>query len=175
MKCPYCQYHDTRVVDSRAVNDGVRRRRQCLSCDSRFTTYERFQSNTFLIVKKDERREEFCRDKLVSGVRKACTKRPVSDEDIERLVDAVEEDLHEMGKVEVPSSMVGALVMQQLRDLDRIAYIRFASVYRAFADVESFREEVDALVEGRGDVPAAQLPLISADDFVVSVRNRKVA
>jgi len=172
MKCPFCEYQDSRVIDSRSVNEGVRRRRQCLHCGSRFTTYERVQSNSFLVVKKDGRREEFSRDKLVTGIRKACAKRPVADEDIERLVDKVEEELHQVGKVEVSSATVGALVMRYLRDLDRIAYIRFASVYRAFADVESFKEEVDALVQGLGKAPAAQLPLIATEGLVISAKKR---
>ena len=172
MNCPYCTYDDSKVVDSRGASDGVRRRRQCLRCGSRFTTYERVQSNSFLVIKKDGRREEFSRDKLATGIRKACTKRPVADEDIEDVVDKVEDELHGLGRVEVPSLSIGGLVMGHLRDLDHIAYVRFASVYRAFADVESFKEEVDALVEGRGRVPEAQLPLMSPEDLIVTERNR---
>jgi len=168
VKCPFCGYHDSRVVDSRAVNEGVRRRRQCLNCDSRFTTYERVQSNSFLVIKKDGRREGFSRDKLTTGIRMACAKRSVANQDIERLVDRVEEELHQLGRVEVSATTIGALVMQYLRELDRIAYVRFASVYREFADVERFKEEVDALVNGVGKIPAAQLPLISAAELVTS-------
>jgi transcriptional repressor NrdR len=163
MICPYCGFEDSKVVDSRSVGDGIRRRRECLKCGARFTTYERFQAVTFSVIKKDKRREEFSREKLVAGIRKACAKRPVSHQDIERLADQVESDLHQLGRVEVPSSAIGELVMRYLRDLDRIAYVRFASVYRKFADVESFKDEIDALLKGhepedRG--AAAQLPLL---------------
>jgi len=163
MICPYCGFQDSKVVDSRSVGDGIRRRRECLKCGARFTTYERFQAATFSLIKKDKRREEFSRDKLMAGIRKACAKRPVSHQDIERLVDQVESDLHQMGRVEVPSSAVGELVMKYLKALDRIAYIRFASVYRKFADVESFKEEIDALLKGHSSEDrdtVAQLPLI---------------
>lgn len=172
MKCPYCEHDNSKVVDSRGVNEGIRRRRQCLHCGSRFTTYERVQSNSFLVIKKDGRREEFSRDKLAAGIRKACTKRPVADEDIERLIDKVEEELHQLGRVEVQGTTIGALVMEHLRELDRIAYIRFASVYREFADIESFIQEVDALVQGQGRIPAAQLPLISPEGFLISAKSR---
>ena len=172
MKCPYCEYQDSKVIDSRSVNEGVRRRRQCLHCGSRFTTYERVQAASFLVVKKDGRREEFSRDKLTTGIRKACTKRSIANEDIERLVDKVEEELHQLGKVEVSSTTVGGLVMEHLRELDRIAYIRFASVYREFADVESFKQEVDALVQGQGKIPTAQLPLIAPEESPVSTKSR---
>jgi transcriptional repressor NrdR len=172
MKCPYCGFQDSKVIDSRAINDGVRRRRECLHCSSRFTTYERVQSNSFLLVKKDGRREEFSRDKLTAGIRKACTKRPVADEDIERMVDRIEEEIHRLGRVEVSSPMVGGLVMEHLREIDRIAYIRFASVYREFADVESFKEEVEALVQGQGWIPAAQLPLILPGGVATSAKVR---
>jgi len=172
VKCPFCGYDDSKVVDSRAVNDGVRRRRQCLNCDSRFTTYERIQSASFLVVKKDGRREDFSRDKLAAGIRKACAKRQVANEDIEQLVDEVEKELHQLGSIEVTGATIGAFVIERLRDLDRISYVRFASVYRAFADVESFKTEVDALVSGVGVVPAAQLSLIPAADLVVSGRRR---
>ncbi|RLC93749.1 MAG: transcriptional repressor NrdR [Chloroflexi bacterium] len=172
MKCPYCAHDDSRVIDSRSVNDGVRRRRQCVGCGARFTTYERVESNSFLVVKKDGRREEFSREKLATGIRKACAKRPVSNQDLEGLVDRVEEELHQLGRIEVPVSTIGALVMDHLRELDRIAYIRFASVYREFADVESFKDEVEALARGSGRVPAAQLPLIPTEQLVVPARGR---
>jgi len=145
------------------VSDGVRRRRQCLKCGARFTTYERLETTGLYILKKDGRREDYSREKLLSGIKKACTKRPVSEDDIEALVNTVEEDLHRLGKIEVRSSKVGSLVMQYLKELDRVAYIRFASVYRAFADLDSFKEEVDALEDGYGRVSAAQLPLIDDD------------
>ena len=173
MKCPYCEYQDSKVIDSRSINDGVRRRRQCLHCDSRFTTYERVQADSFLVIKKDGRREEFNRDKLTAGIRKACTRRPISSEAIERLVDRIEGDLHQSGKAEVNSSTIGGSVMDYLRELDRIAYIRFASVYREFADVEHFKQEVDALVQEEEQNPAAQLPLIPRGEFIASTNRNK--
>ncbi len=170
MICPYCQYQDSKVVDSRSVSGGVRRRRQCLHCGSRFTTYERVQSNGFLVVKKDGRREEFSRDKLTAGIGKACAKRPVTDEEIGRLVGRIEEELHQLGRAEVSTSTIGGLVVGYLRELDRIAYIRFASVYREFADIESFKEEADALIQGHGTVSAAQLPLMPDEQSLIPVK-----
>jgi len=172
MNCPYCQYRDSKVIDSRGINEGVRRRRQCLHCGSRFTTYERVQANSFLVVKKDGRREEFSRDKLTTGIRKACTKRPVANEDIERLVDRIEEELHQLGRIEVPSATIGGLVMGHLRELDRIAYIRFASVYREFADVESFKQEIDTLQSPEPRISTAQLPLIPGEEFLASAKRQ---
>ena len=161
MKCPYCGHSDSKVTDSRNANEGIRRRRQCLLCDRRFTTYERVQAD-LSVIKKDGRREEFQREKLTAGVRKACTKRPVSEESIEKMADEIEAELQEMGKLEVTSATIGELVMERLRELDRVAYIRFASVYRQFADIETFREEVEALAQGRqlSPFPTAQLSLI---------------
>jgi transcriptional repressor NrdR len=177
MKCPYCGYQDSKVIDSRGINEGVRRRRQCLHCGSRFTTYERVQANGFLVMKKDGRREEFSREKLATGIRKACTKRPIANEAIEELVDKIEEELHQSGKAEVPSSTIGGLVMRYLKELDRIAYIRFASVYREFADVESFKQEVDALTQSAEPaVSAAQLPLLPQEGVLTSAKKpRKVS
>ena len=160
MKCPYCSYQESKVIDSRSVSDGIRRRRQCLKCDSRFTTYEKINTGSFLVTKKDGRREEFNHDKLISGISKACVKRPISTDIIEVLVDKIEGELHQLGKMEVPSSVIGELVMKYLKDLDRIAYIRFASVYRQFADVENFKEEVENLTRRRLPTSKAQLPLL---------------
>ncbi|HJX69543.1 MAG TPA: transcriptional regulator NrdR [Dehalococcoidia bacterium] len=173
MKCPYCEYQDSKVIDSRGIDGGVRRRRQCLHCGSRFTTYERTQGNSFLVIKKDGRREEFSRDKLALGIHKACTKRPIANEAIERLVDKIEDELHQLGKVEVTSSTIGGLVMDYLRELDRIAYIRFASVYREFADVEHFKQEVDALVGSPAKIPAAQLPLLPQGELLASAKRQR--
>lgn len=172
MMCPYCDYQDSKVIDSRSINGGVRRRRQCLRCGSRFTTYERVQANSFLVLKKDGRREEFNRDKLNKGIRKACTKRSIASEAIERLVDRIESELHQSGKVEVNSSIIGGLVMDYLRELDRIAYIRFASVYREFADVEHFKQEVDALVRSGEKIPSAQLPLIPQGEILATAKRK---
>ncbi len=165
MKCPYCTYYDSKVIDSRSVSDGVRRRRQCLNCEARFTTYERLETTGLYVIKKDGRREDFSREKLLSGIKKACTKRPISDAEIETLVTKVEEELHRLGTIEVRSSRIGSLAMLYLKELDRVAYIRFASVYRAFADLDSFKEEVDALEDSYGRVSAAQLPLIVYEGF----------
>ena len=161
------------MVDSRSIDAGIRRRRQCLDCGFRFTTYEKAQANSFMVIKKDGRREEFRRDKLIAGIRKACTKRPISSEAIERLVDGIELELHQMSKVEVPSSTIGELVMERLRELDRIAYIRFASVYRQFADVEEFKQEVDALVQLPEGAPVAQLPLLPQEEFTTSNKRKR--
>jgi len=127
-----------------------------------------------MVIKKDGRREEFSRDKLTAGIRKACAKRPVSNEDIEQLVDKIEEELHRLGKIEVSSSTVGELVIKYLKDLDRIAYIRFASVYREFADVESFRRELDALTRSP-ETPATQLPLLPGEGLLSSARKPRKA
>ncbi|MCD6358465.1 MAG: transcriptional repressor NrdR [Dehalococcoidia bacterium] len=159
MNCPYCDCQNSKVIDSRGVSDGVRRRRQCLRCNARFTTYERIQSNTFMVNKKDARREEFNRDKLITGIRKACAKRPISSERIVELVNCIEREINQMGQMEIPSSIIGELVMKHLKDLDRIAYIRFASVYREFTDFESFRKEVDNLSQKKNPLSSKpQLP-----------------
>lgn len=163
MKCPYCGHEDSRVTDSRNMDETVRRRRQCLGCGFRFTTYERVQTSKLIIIKKDRRREEFNREKLAGGIRKACEKRPLPTGAVEKLVDDIETELHRLGKVEIPSSAVGEIVMDRLRELDHIAYIRFASVYRAFADIGSLKQEVDTLVAG--SQLASQLPLISREEF----------
>jgi transcriptional repressor NrdR len=146
MKCPYCGYSDSKVVDSRDVNEGIRRRRQCLSCSERFTTYERLQPASLFIIKKDQRREEFNRQKLLGGIRKACEKRPLPTGSIEKVADEIEGELYHLGKVEIPSTLIGDMVMERLKALDYIAYIRFASVYREFADIKALKEAVDNLV-----------------------------
>lgn len=146
MNCPYCGHSDSRVIDSRDVNEGIRRRRQCLSCEARFTTYERIQPASLFIIKKDQRREEYNRDKLLGGIRKACEKRPLPTGTVEKLVDEIEAELYSFGKAEINSSRIGDMVMDRLKDLDYIAYIRFASVYREFADIKALKEAVDNLV-----------------------------
>ena len=146
MRCPYCASRDTKVVDKRDGDGVTRRRRRCESCAGRFTTYERPEMARLLIVKKDGRREEFSRAKLRAGIAKACAKRPVSAEAIERMVDEIEAELRRREGLEVPGTAVGELVMAKLRAVDKVAYIRFASVYRAFADVSSFEEEVRKLL-----------------------------
>lgn len=147
MKCPYCSHLDSKVVDSRDTETGaIRRRRECLSCHKRFTTYERVETVPLLVVKKDGRREEFNRDKLVNGLLMASKKRDVDRERIEQLVDDVENALRSRGAAEVPSRAIGEEVMQRLRDIDEIAYIRFASVYREFRDVSDVRGVMEELL-----------------------------
>ncbi len=165
MDCPYCNYHDSRVIDSRDVNDGIRRRRQCLKCDSRFTTYERLQPVSLFVIKKDQRREEFNRDKLLSGIRKACEKRPLPSGTVDKVADDIEAGLFGYGRVEIPTTVIGDMVMSRLQALDHIAYIRFASVYRDFTDITALKEEVDALVTGEPGISrsSSQLPLLSAE------------
>jgi transcriptional repressor NrdR len=160
MNCPFCSYADSKVIDSRDVNEGIRRRRQCLSCKARFTTYERLQPASLFIIKKDQRREEFNREKLLGGVHKACEKRPLPTGAIEKLVDEIEAELYHLGKTEVPSTMIGDIVMEKLKELDYIAYIRFASVYREFADISALKEAVDNLVVTQKTHLPGQLPLL---------------
>ena len=148
VKCPYCDIPDSKVTDSRTVGENVRRRRECIRCGLRFTTYERVQTTALLVVKRDERRQEFNRDKLLSQIVLACTKRPIPYRDIEKVVEDIEGQLLSMGRPEIKSSAIGEMVMERLRSLDRIAYIRWASVYRDFQDMESFEEMVKDL---RGD------------------------
>ena len=147
MKCPYCLNTKTRVLDKRDIVelDVIRRRRECQKCRKRFTTYERIELVGFSVVKKDGRRERFDRDKLVSGLLKACEKRPIPREDVERIVNEIEAELKNFEEKEVESSAIGQIVMQRLKDLDRVAYIRFASVYRDFQDIQSFEKELREL------------------------------
>ena len=144
MKCPYCQSNNTRVLDSRATEDdtAIRRRRLCEDCDKRFSTYERYEDNTVMVIKKDETRESFNPSKIISGVVKSCQKRPVSMDQIEEVAKNVEVKINHTGKKEVTSTYIGELVMDELKDLDPVAYVRFASVYREFKDVDSFYDEI---------------------------------
>ena len=142
MKCPFCGKPESKVVNSREQPDAVRRRRECLSCHRRFTTFERLET-TLLVIKRDGRREEFDRRKLFEGVRKACHKRPISIQQMEDLVTRVENELRSLGQPEVPSAHVGEMVMSRLMLLDDIAYVRFASVYRRFQDVDTLMAEVE--------------------------------
>ena len=160
MRCPVCRYRDSKVTDSRATDDGIRRRRSCIACGERFTTLETVQLSTVQILKKDGRREDFNREKLLTGLRKACEKRNVSVAQLELMVADIEAKVAADGRQEVPSSVVGELAMDALRRLDHIAYIRFASVYRSFSDIETLKAAVVALEEGRVAAPEAQtLPL----------------
>ncbi len=148
MRCPYCQHADTKVVDTaHDSHGGIRRRRECLSCGQRFSSYERAVLSTPLIVKQDGTREEFDREKLARGIRISCAKRPVSAADIERLVGQVEARLQKMGKAEVSSRVVGDLVIEGLKELDQIAYIRYAIVYLRLDDLHALRNEIDRLLE----------------------------
>ena len=147
MKCPYCGHKDDKVLDSRSVREGegIRRRRECLECASRFTTYEEIEEMRLVVVKKDERREPFDRSKILKGMLTACEKRPVSVAQLDQAVDQIERSIYNSGDKEVRSTEIGEMVIEKLRRLDQVAYIRFASVYRQFEDVTQFKELVDIL------------------------------
>ncbi|MGC9359662.1 MAG: transcriptional regulator NrdR [Anaerolineae bacterium] len=147
MKCPFCGATDSRVIDTREVGDAIRRRRECQECGQRYTTYEQVARVTLLVVKRDGRRENFDRQKLFEGIWKACAKRPVSSDEIEQLVEDIENQLYSLGQAEVSSASIGEMVMRRLKELDKVAYVRFASVYRSFADLETLKREVDGLLE----------------------------
>jgi transcriptional repressor NrdR len=157
LKCPFCGHLDSKVIDSRlgAAGDVTRRRRECEDCGRRFTTYERVEEVLPLIVKKDGRREAFDRGKILGGLRRACEKRPVALERIEQVVDTIERGLMETGEKEVPSQLVGEKVMTELRGLDEIAYVRFASVYRRFEDIAELRAELERIERSRKSDPPA--------------------
>ena len=148
MKCPYCGEIDNKVIDSRLSKDGnvIRRRRECLVCTRRFTTYEHIEEIPIMIIKKDGRREVFSREKIRSGIKRACEKRDISMETIDGFLDELEGDLREMGKKEIPSHAIGERVMIKLHELDDVAYVRFASVYREFKDVNDFVDELKSLL-----------------------------
>ena len=148
MKCPYCNQDNTRVVDSRPVDDNnaIRRRRMCDECGRRFTTYEKVETIPLVVIKKDQNREQYDRSKLEGGILRACHKRPVPVQEISRLVDRVETEIFNREEKEVPSTVIGELVMNYLKDLDAVAYVRFASVYREFQDVNTFMEELKIML-----------------------------
>ncbi len=158
MHCPYCTFSDSKVTDSRVVENGIRRRRECQRCGLRFTTYERIQATALMVSKHDGRREEFNREKLIIGIRKACTKRPISSRTIEKMVEDVESELQHLGQVEVPTSILGSMVMERLMKLDRVAYIRFASIYQDFQQIESFEQAVQDLREENTQLPLMDVP-----------------
>ncbi|HEY94985.1 MAG TPA: transcriptional repressor NrdR [Dehalococcoidia bacterium] len=174
MNCPYCGYHDSRVIDSRDANDGIRRRRLCLSCNARFTTYERLQPAGLYVIKKDQRREEFNKEKLLAGIRKACEKRPLPTGTIDKLADDIETELETFNKAEIPSTTIGDMVMNRLKSLDYIAYIRFASVYRDFTDITALKREIDNLVSDEPEKldTSSQLPLIPEEELFTPTRTR---
>ena len=151
MKCPFCSHIDDKVVDSRESKEGevIRRRRECLSCSKRFTSYERIDKIPHLVVKKDGRRERFDREKIMSGLFKACEKRPVSVKSLETIVDQVESMMHESPDREVAADQIGEFLMERLRELDKVAFVRFASVYRDFKDVDQFMATLKGLLESR--------------------------
>jgi transcriptional repressor NrdR len=153
MKCPVCAEPDTRVIDSRTIKDGfeIRRRRSCDTCSHRFTTYERSEGAFPMVVKKDGRREQWDTDKLMLGVSKACDKRPISVKQIKQLVDDVGKDIGSLSLEEIPAEEIGEYVMKRLRELDEVAYVRFASVYRSFKDIDEFMDELSSLVRKRGN------------------------
>jgi transcriptional repressor NrdR len=148
MRCPFCREPENKVIDSRESHEGmvIRRRRECLGCKRRFTTYERIEELLPLVVKKDGRREAFDREKVLAGVKKACEKRPVSVDQLEELVNRLEGRLQEMGEKEVPAGNIGEQVMRELAELDQVAYVRFASVYRSFRDISEFMDELKELI-----------------------------
>ena len=149
MKCPFCSAADTKVIDSRPADDNssIRRRRQCETCGKRFTTYEKLETMPLMVIKKDESRENYDRAKIESGVLHSCHKRPVSTQQIDALIDSIENQIFNMEEKEVPTSVIGELVMYKLKDLDEVAYVRFASVYREFKDIGTFMEELGKLLK----------------------------
>ena len=176
MRCPFCGFHDSKVVDSRDLDETIRRRRECLNpdCAARFTTHERVQAVALYVVKKDGSREEFSREKVLAGVRTACEKRPLAPTAVEKLVDDIEQVLYQANEPEVPSSVIGELVMDRLRGLDPIAYVRFASVYRQFTDLADLQAELESLATATNPA-AAQLPLSDPEFSATSLRLRPAA
>jgi len=151
MKCPYCSKVDNKVIDSRLSKDGrtIRRRRECLGCQRRFTTYEKLEEVLPMVVKKDGRREPFAREKIIAGIKRACQKRPISMTTIEDFVDSLEIHFQELGRKEIESSEVGEKVINQLREWDEVAYVRFASVYRQFKDIGEFMAELEEILKAK--------------------------
>ncbi len=152
MKCPFCQHADSKVVDSREVQDGdsIRRRRECLGCQRRYTTYERVDVVMPMVIKKDGRRENWDRSKILAGLHRACEKRPVSADTIEEITTIVERMVQDAGSREISSSVVGEGIMTNLKELDDVAYVRFASVYKSFRDIDEFKSALDSLMKERG-------------------------
>ncbi len=158
MRCPYCSDKSSKVTDSRVNDAGIRRRRECLGCQRRFTTHERVQSVPLMVSKRDGRREEFSREKMVAGLRKACAKRPVTARSIETMVDEIEAEFQQNGSGEVLSDVLGTAIMDRLKDLDTVAYIRFASVHRNFQEIESFEKAVRDLRDSIQQLPLLDMP-----------------
>ena len=149
MKCPFCGYIESKVIDSRPTDEGsrIRRRRECLSCQKRFTTYEKVETIPLIVIKKDQNREQYDRAKIEAGVLRACHKRPISAERITDLIDSVETEIFNMEEREIPSSVIGEIVMDKLKELEAVAYVRFASVYREFKDVNTFMDELKKILK----------------------------
>lgn len=148
MKCPYCGKENTRVIDSRPTDDSsIRRRRQCDECGKRFTTYEKVETLPLIVVKKDNNREPYDREKIVAGIVRSCHKRPISITQINDMVDDIEGQIFNMGEKEIPTTTIGSIVMDKLKDLDEVAYVRFASVYREFKDVNTFMDEIKKILK----------------------------
>lgn len=147
MKCPFCSHQESKVIDSRPTEDNtIRRRRECIKCKGRFTTYEKIESSPIMVIKKDDTRQAFDRDKIINGMIKSCEKRPVSREDIENAVDRIEKKIQNTMKKEVSSREIGEMVMEELKNLDEVSYVRFASVYREFKDLQSFVDELEKIL-----------------------------
>jgi transcriptional repressor NrdR len=148
LKCPYCGNENTKVIDSRPTDESaIRRRRQCESCGKRFTTYEKIETTPLIVIKKDNNREPYDREKLVSGIVRSCHKRPVSLSTINSMVDEIETQIYNMGEKEVPTTTIGMIVMDKLKELDQVAYVRFASVYKEFKDVNTFMDELKKILK----------------------------
>ena len=149
MRCPYCSYSESKVIDSRPAEEGttIRRRRECLSCGKRFTTYEIMERLPLLVIKRDGSRQSFDRMKVIGGMVKACEKRPVPVDEIERIADEIEQELQSSLEREVSSAQIGEMIMDRLKDLDQVAYVRFASVYRQFKDINTFLDELNKLLK----------------------------
>ena len=155
MKCPFCRELDNKVIDSRLSREGymIRRRRHCNSCQRRFTTYERVEEILPLVTKKDNRREPYDRKKIISGFKKACEKRPIGIEEIEKVADKIERHFQDLGEKEIQSTAIGEMVIKELQAMDEVAYVRFASVYRSFQDVNAFHEEIQRLQDQQQKIP----------------------
>ena len=149
MKCPYCSATDTRVIDSRPAEDGssIRRRRCCDECGKRFTTYERIETIPLIVIKKDNNREQYDRSKIEGGILSACYKRPISAADIQKTIEKIETEIFSREEKEIPTSVIGEIVMEKLKELDEVAYVRFASIYREFKDVNTFMSEIKKILE----------------------------
>jgi transcriptional repressor NrdR len=162
MNCPFCGHEESKVIDSRESPDGIRRRRECMRCELRFTTYERVHSTPLMVAKRDGRREPFSREKLERSLRLACAKRPLEAGAVSKLAVDIENELQRLGRAETESKLIGEMAMERLRTLDRVAYIRFASVYRDFQDADSFAREVQALhsADAQAKAGSSQLALI---------------